>query len=454
MILYALLLLLTLGVGFGLVWLIWNRDSSWRAMLLRLALGLGAGIGVVSILFFLSKLVGWPAGIVPFLTVLAVVAILLLVGAAWRTGWKGNLGLRWPGRTWKWLWFIPLGLALAIFINTFLGMIAYQPDGEWDAWAIWNNHARFMFEDGSAWLRLFDPALYWSHPDYPLLTPGYVALSWKVLGRITTLAPVGLAALFALGTLGTLFSGLNYRAGFSAASLAAIILLLIRPFVNITANLYADVPLAFAILAASVTLYFYLEEGKSEFAILSGLFCGLAAWTKNEGWSLLVAVFTGLSIAALVNRRVDQRAWRGLGYFALGAAPVLLVVFYFKLGLAPGNDLFAGQSSGALLAAVMDVNRWGMIAGGMLDQFLFYGFRIFILLVLFGFIAGSARRLGLPQAIGWTVLGLIVAQYFVIFLITPHDLDWHLDTTLERLVTHIFPAILFLGFSWVNLRKS
>src|SRR5262249_1527599 len=54
------------------------------------------------------------------------------------------------------------------------------PHGEWDGWAIWNTHARFLFRDGLNWKAHIEHSF---HPDYPLLTPSVTARCWRFAGQ-------------------------------------------------------------------------------------------------------------------------------------------------------------------------------------------------------------------------------------------------------------------------------
>jgi hypothetical protein len=48
--------------------------------------------------------------------------------------------------------------------------------------------------------------------------------------------------------------------------------------------------------------------------------------------------------------------------FVVGAAPILLLVAYFKVYLAPSNDLFAGSAELSLLARLTSPARYVQIA--------------------------------------------------------------------------------------------
>jgi len=44
------------------------------------------------------------------------------------------------------------------------------------------------------------------------------------------------------------------------------------------------------------------------------------------------------------------------------------------------------------------------------------------------------------------VIGLVCAGYYGIYLTTPHDLEWHLATSLDRLIVQLWPMVVFTTF--------
>ena len=120
----------------------------------------------------------------------------------WRSGLLAN---RRKGTEPRWAegpavpWYLTALFALAIVlaVTMFLGAVVYNPHGEEAAWSIWNLRARFLFRAGAFWRDAFSSDLSWSHPDYPLLLPGLVALCWKLAGQESTDAPIAIAFLFA-----------------------------------------------------------------------------------------------------------------------------------------------------------------------------------------------------------------------------------------------------------------
>jgi hypothetical protein len=46
---------------------------------------------------------------------------------------------------------------------------------------------------------------------------------------------------------------------------------------------------------------------------------------------------------------------------------------------------------------------------------------------------------------GLMTLGIVIAGYYVVYLVTPQDLAWHLDSSIDRLLLHLWPSALLLA---------
>jgi len=455
---YVLLWLLSLLSGFALVYAIWPHDTSWRGMMLRLALGVGPGVGTTSVLFLLGRAMGIDPPVGAHLAVLALLTLLLLILAGWRGGWKVDLQLQLPNEPGRWLWLGVLILTVILTTNSFLGRAVVNPSGEIDAIAKWNLHARFLFQSGQAWKGMFDPGMnFLTTPDYPLLIPGMIAISWRALGHDlghgSGLAPVSTALVFTLAAAGLLFSALNYQRKFVAACLATWVALLSGSVLRVGAMQYADIPLAYMILGAVLCIYLFLKEERSAWLVLSGVFCGLSTWTKNEGWSLVVAVLLSLLLVLWIQRRPLRESTGPICLFLAGGLPWILVTLYFKLTFKVPNEFFGGRTVANVLTDLLDMSRWMHAIERAASQINLQDGRIFILLVLVALVTGTVKQHRLSAAAGFLVLGLVGLQYLAIFVISPYDMDWHMDTALPRLAVHLYPAALFLIFTSLDLGK-
>ena len=328
---------------------------------------------------------------------------------------------------------------LALFVATFTGVVELNPQGGWDAFAIWNLRARFLLHT-STWKFAVTPLPVGTHMEYPLLISSVVARGWMYAGSPSPDAPVATAFAFALALVFLLVSTLAQARGSSIALLAGVVFLACPAFMIQAPSEYADVPLAFFFLAA---LALIVLGRTSRYLSLAGLFAGFAAWTKNEGALLLAALAAALFVSEW--RSVGWRsAARRAGMFLLGASPVLLLVLWFKVALAPPDPL-AGQMTAALGPKLFNASRWLKVAGGFLAQ---ASQVYFIPLALLAITCGLLRlrpRAERPPAPLLAVL-LVLAGYFAIFLITRDDLDWLFATALDRLYMHLWPALVLAIF--------
>ena len=144
-------------------------------------------------------------------------------------------------------WIVRLAFGATTLLALAAVTAAYRasPHGEWDAWAIWNLHARFLFRGGDEWRTLFQ--IDWSQPAYPLLMPASVARVWAYAGHETTLGPALVALAFVIATVLLVMTALdlNRRRAWIAGSL----LIGAGGFLAQVSSQCADVPLACFIVA-------------------------------------------------------------------------------------------------------------------------------------------------------------------------------------------------------------
>jgi hypothetical protein len=460
--------------------------SSGYPLLWRLCLAPGAGFALVSLLYFLWSLIFSPTQALAGYLGIEGLLLLGLGIFAWRQRRPAfspppelgeRLGVRAKRRSTQFLNSILkiqrptgvqllallAGLVFALFLFNFLSewqKLAFEkPYGDWDAWAIWNLRAAFI-ASGDGWLNGFSPVILWSHPDYPLLLPLNVARVWALLGERSVLAPVIVGLLFQLSLVGLLATSVQMLRGALQGLLAGSVGLAVL-FVSLNFRQYADIPLAYYFLAANVLLFIADVSANRQPgpALLAGLMSGAALWTKNEGWALLVAVLAARLLLDLAGRKPLAQAGRWLGFFLLGMLPLLLAALYFKLTLAPPNDIVAGLSLAAIKSKLVEVSRYLAILKAVRSQITHYGnLALPMLPILLGYgllvgISFSKDQRGGVLALLLRVAG-ISAIYFMIYLLTPNNLAWQLNTSLERLVTQILPSALLLYFLVVSALPS
>jgi hypothetical protein len=352
-----------------------------------------------------------------------------------------------PGKGW-----VVLGLAFAFGSYWMLQDVIASPLGGWDGWGIWNLHARFLSRgDGETWRNLFDPALFWSHNDYPLLLPALVSGLWTVVGSENYWAPASLTLVFAFLPIAIVACAASVCAGDQRGWLAGLVLLASPGFLSNGTAQMADVPLSCYMLITVVCIQCaeLWPDVRYRMFGLAGLASGFAAWTKNEGLLILMAVVVAYGLSAVV-----LRSWRSARKdviaFGICLAPVLILIVAFKAILAPPNDLQLTDSS---WARFVDPGRYAQvgvafarylakIGSGVLPEVIMPpAFGMLALLFLY---AAPIRRVTAASLTLALVPLMTLGGYFMVYISTPNNLRAHLDSSLDRLLLHLWPAIVFI----------
>jgi hypothetical protein len=399
---------------------------------------------------------------------LELVGLAVLLGLALRrvrseglTGPRGHVGQPTGAPFVPWLLAPGFAVSLLAALVTFGYRSATYPHGGWDAATIWNLRARFLFRGADHWRDAFSDLLgTWTHADYPLLVPGAVARAWSFIGSEPQAVPILLGLLFTLATAFLLWGALTSLRSRGQGLLAGLVILCCNSLVYEGANQYADVPLAFFMLGTFVALALAdtVKEGGDGFVVLAGLTAGFAAWTKNEGLLFVLALFAAhpLVIARL---RGGRQALRRQGVMLLGLAPMLLLIIGFKWGVAPANDLLASLQPADIIDRLTNPWRLWFVLLSFGERFL----------ALSGWLAAAPLALALYLlVVGWredwvereslgtmlVTLGLVLAAYILVYVVTPYDLAWHVDTSMYRLAFHGWPSLLFAYFLIVRTPEA
>jgi hypothetical protein len=440
------------------VWL-WTREVRAIPLLILMAsLAVGLGFGFSACASFLSLLLFGASSHGLIVTDLALL-VLIGISSVWAftrrppSAASHASAAALPAPRLRWLLRGSCAISSFCSLFTFVFLSLRNPHGQWDAWAIWNLRARFIARAGSDWRDAFTTLLGWSHPDYPLLLPLSAARLWQYVGWESQVAPAVIAMLFTFATVGLAWASLAILRNPSQAALAALLLLGTSILVMNGASQTADIPLGFFILAtlAGLCLKDRLPERATALLVVTGMAAGLAAWTKNEGGLVLVSVV--LARASVLGRSRNWASWRlELRPFLFGLAPVLIVVLYFKLAMAPPNEVVANQGWHHTIPRLLEPMRYVEVLRGLKHAVTDFGetsainplWALLFYLFCVGFELDSRDKIGL--ATGLVAVGLLVVGYALIYLTTPYDIAWHLSTSARRLLLQLWPSMVFLAF--------
>jgi hypothetical protein len=393
------------------------------------------GAGICSLIFFLFRR--------PMFTVEFALFVVLFV--AWlgyrRTGLRETVAWSWRPTVLGLLFVAVLGWVTALSVV----WVQKGPHGDWDGWVIWNSHARYLYRAGALWgAHIKDTA----HADYPLLLPANTARLWRYIGADVPDAGGALCALLAMSGVSVLVGTLWHLRGSSLAFVMGLVLIGTPAYMVHGIGQSADVPLALYFVSTIAFICFYWEKAPAQprFLVLAGFGAGCASWTKNEG--LLFALVT--SAVMLVSLAWQRKgALRQLGMYFIGLLPPLLASLFFKIWFVPPTDLINQRSSAELLAKMLDWHRYPTILESFVSigwSFGYWTLNPFLPLLALIIVCGVDRRIA--RNMGWvsgcSIVTLVLIGYFAVYVLTNYDLRYHLDSSLDRLIMHVWPSILFL----------
>jgi len=128
---------------------------------------------------------------------------------------------------------------------------------------------------------------------------------------------------------------------------------------------------------------------------------------------------------------------------------------YFKLRLAPFNDPLLTQGWQPAIGKLGDLSRYLQVWKALLWELGSFGNWIIplpLVLACYALVMGKPSQIKGRQEVGAAVgaLFLVLVGYFLVYVLTPDNLDWHLKTSLARLLLQLWPSFIFVFFLLVN----
>ncbi len=428
---------------------------------LNFGLGAGLGMGATGTIYFLVLAVSDSARISLVTTEAAIAALIaiLLVSRKSLPVRSKDLELS-DASSGLLLSTIFVILCIVGGVTLFMYM-DWESDGGWDAMAIWNLKARFIFFSESAPLvKIQNRALTGTWPDYPLLLPSLVARGWQYAGTSTSVVSKSIAALFGVSTFLALIGGVRVLCGRRQALIAGCLLIGTPFFVGHGVSQYADILIAF-FMVSSVTLFSIYDafpQFGSRLIFLAALPAGFAAATKNEGL-MFVAVLAVARVLLGCSRGRFKALVPELAALITGVSGGLVAVAaYQSLYVTEANPLTVAFTLANFATHLLNFGEHATILGAYGRGFATFGAWVlcplpFALAHLF------AERKGVSLAGGtalWLTAGLVFlgvsSANYAVYLVTPFGLEAHLNSSLDRLLFQIWPVVLLLYSMWVSQR--
>jgi len=343
-----------------------------------------------------------------------------------------------------------------IFISVFYYNAMDYPMASYDGRAIWGYKAKILEHEHTVLGESFlDPERVHYHREYPLMVPVASYGFYRFIGEVDDDRVRFVFSSLMLFFVLFLFGALRRAGSASVAMFFALVFAgapfrefwVIRDGGAINSG-ESDFPLAFFATVSLVSWCRWWSGGRRQDLLLGGLFTGFALMTKQEGIVVFCVTLGANGVQWLLGRTKDRgRAFAlvAAGQLLSVAAALPWLILSRKLPMMYDENYFQMLGIDTLRNApnrlpviweifrndVTEVEKWNYTWFVFLGVFLVGSFRWF-----------RERRIYLDAAI---VLWLMA--YLTIYLLSPLNLIFHLNTSLRRLMAHIFPvAILQIGF--------
>lgn len=330
--------------------------------------------------------------------------------------------------------------------------ILSEPLAAWDARSIWFFHAKMIYVKGAlsqaaGWNHA---AAQFSHVDYPKLLSSLAAeVSYPMRYWNEYLPKVALLLLL-IPPVFWIYSFLRY-------SWSSLFLLCIFPFMmgEWLWNGYMDGYLAIYLAVAMLLVGRYITK-RQPLDLISSLGCLVFIPNlKNEGLlemfiGAIAITITGIKMAKanmLQLEQVIRLRWPQSVSLIVCIIPCLVWYLYYRIAWGLTNDLQIGthETFTRILQRITDWNSIALIFGSILNQL---WFPILILSVLFIVLMTGGSRMQtemIPPIITGTLYALCL---FIVYLLTPNDLAWHLTNSVNRTILSAKSCFL-VGIFWM-----
>ena len=399
----------------------------------KIIFGTCAGFGIFSILYFILKVFNIENFGVYVFCEIALMGVLGGIFFAKRQ----EINLKTDGFKISKPFLFAILLGFLIYMKYFI----INALGSWDGFRIFGIKARFLYEMSPNWQRVFELPHFMMHNDYPFFVPASFARLWHFCGGAVCDAANIFGIICTFSAVFLIYFALKRFKSRKIAALFASILALCPIFLTNGASQAADIPIAFVNLCAGVCLLLFFENKNISYVILGTFFAGLSAWTKNEGMMFLLvycAVFCGYFLY--------KREWKNIFILFASLLPFTALLGFFKHLAHTPNDVILGITTLKTYDHIFEPAKYILIVKTALFM-LFTRFSMLFLLLIpacAGLCVKNEQKA--PAALLAGIFALMCCGYFLIYLLSPHDLSWHLDNSLDRIMLQMLPfSILLFG---------
>lgn len=337
-------------------------------------------------------------------------------------------------------------MLLAVVQNAILPNLSY------DGFAIYAPKAKaFFLEFSFDYIHRNLP-----HTDYPPLLPLSEAWNALICGQWNERLSMFHIPFFMISGAVLIYTAMRrfYSRLFSGVS--AVVFIGTPQIFRSGTSALCDLPLGVYLMAGLILLHRSIEENTHGYELMAVWYLAAAAWMKNEGFPLAVCslvayfIFLKKDDAGPVMSRL-QLAFSRCVYFTILVVPWWIFKLVHDLQSEYSKTLYYSAAdwinhleripyiSRYFLTEMMYGRSAEFFPGEWLSGWLFF---------LIAFLIAVFWRSGRSVWFCGTVVLLQLGLFFVVFIVTPYDVDYQLRTALDRTLLQLYPGAMFLTL-WI-----
>lgn len=408
-----------------------------QSSLMGFVLSYGIGMGFISISLFLSILIGINAKYA-FLIPFGFGMLLFVLTKTYKSFWREIKSIFRNIKIVKNLYLVVSLIFGAIILSYLFYRLIFYPFYAWDGLVMWSARAKYIYLDGN-----FNFLNYYEvHQNYPLLYSLQYVYFFGFLGRVHHYSKI-LTFFYYLNICLGVWEYLKTK-NLTRVWKIFLSLLFATSFTisrhSITS--YSDLALTYYIFMTTIFLLQYLEEEKKESMIYAIIFQTVMIGIKTDG--LGVFILNGLilfvySLFKFLRKKELKVLYKKL--LVLSVFIIIPLLFYLPWQIICWKNGFSseylGQNENMFNFSVILKKLFIIILGFVKYMFIDYYWIIFFLILVFSFKQIKVERNFLLLLFIFSQLGL----YLVVYLVTPADVSWQVNNSMDRMLLHISPIV-------------
>jgi len=324
---------------------------------------------------------------------------------------------------------------LKIFFLLLIIICLGTPISDWDPRTTWFFHAKRIFYDESLF-SIIDNYAKHSHNDYPTLAPAFASSLATLVGYWNEVLPKISFTLMFLPPLILIYTFLKNT---SYLIFLSIVFFTIGKFLF---NGWVDglVAIYFGTSALIMYIIFFTKNNNKEKLNYSIAFIFFISLTliKNEGTALLLVLFSTTFLIKIYTKELSINISK-LILLSFTFLPIISWKFFCYLKGIGYNDYINENILFYLLPRLNDLENFKLIS-----YFIFLNEKFIVTLIFFLISFWYSRNKELFGFISISAITYIIIL-FIIYLSTPYELYWQLNSTAARVVKSLSFLLGFFG---------